>query len=137
MQLPAALLEAIKDTTGFNSDSFINVHASREQVTSIRVNPLKPVSYFPHFPKEMTAIPWTGYGYYLDERPSFTFDPLFHAGTYYVQEASSMFLEQALRQTADLDKSLKKYLTYAHRRVANQRIFNHCFQKIVCLSAMM
>jgi 16S rRNA C967 or C1407 C5-methylase (RsmB/RsmF family) len=34
--------------------------------------------------------------YYTDGRPSFTFDPLFHAGAYYVQEASSMFLEQAL-----------------------------------------
>ena len=29
--------------------------------------------------------------------PSFTFDPLFHAGAYYVQEASSTFLEQAIR----------------------------------------
>ena len=27
----------------------------------------------------------------------FTFDPLFHAGCYYVQEASSMFVEQVLR----------------------------------------
>lgn len=35
--------------------------------------------------------------FYLSERPSFTFDPLFHAGCYYVQEASSMFLEQAIR----------------------------------------
>lgn len=40
-------------------------------------------------------IPWCGSGYYLTERPQFTFDPLFHAGAYYVQEASSMFLEQA------------------------------------------
>ena len=40
-------------------------------------------------------------------RPSFTFDPLFHAGCYYVQEASSMFLEQALKQTVDLSQPLK------------------------------
>jgi NOL1/NOP2/fmu family ribosome biogenesis protein len=52
-------------------------------------------------------IPWTDNGYYLASRPSFTFDPLFHAGCYYVQEASSMFLEQALKQTADLSQSLK------------------------------
>src|SRR6185312_10837228 len=52
-------------------------------------------------------VPWTQYGYYLDQRPSFTFDPLFHAGCYYVQEASSMFLEQALRQTIDLSQPLK------------------------------
>lgn len=39
------------------------------------------------------AIPWAGpLGYYLDQRPSFTADPLWHAGSYYVQEASSMLL---------------------------------------------
>jgi NOL1/NOP2/fmu family ribosome biogenesis protein len=43
----------------------------------------------------------------LPSRPSFTFDPLFHAGCYYVQEASSMFLEQALTQLVDLKTSLK------------------------------
>ena len=36
-------------------------------------------------------------GSYLSQRPTFTFDPLFHAGCYYVQEASSMFVEQVLR----------------------------------------
>ena len=49
-------------------------------------------------PLESTSVPWCREGYYLSGRPSFTFDPLFHAGCYYVQEASSMFLEQALRQ---------------------------------------
>ncbi|MDO4801579.1 MAG: hypothetical protein Q4A15_05395 [Prevotellaceae bacterium] len=43
-------------------------------------------------------VPWCKYGYYLTERPDFTFDPLFHAGVYYVQEASSMFLAQAIKQ---------------------------------------
>ncbi len=44
-------------------------------------------------------VPWCPHGCYLPQRPSFTFDPLFHAGTYYVQEASSMFLWEVLRQT--------------------------------------
>ncbi|MDR1369800.1 MAG: rRNA cytosine-C5-methyltransferase [Dysgonamonadaceae bacterium] len=43
------------------------------------------------------AVPWCSSGYYLRSRPSFTFDPKFHAGCYYVQEASSMFLEQAIK----------------------------------------
>ena len=43
-------------------------------------------------------VPWATDGYYLPERPQFTFDPLFHAGCYYVQEASSMFVEQAVKQ---------------------------------------
>ena len=54
-----------------------------------------------------TQVPWAQDGFYLSERPSFTFDPLFHAGCYYVQEASSMFLEQAVKQTLDLSGPLK------------------------------
>jgi NOL1/NOP2/sun family putative RNA methylase len=54
-----------------------------------------------------SKIPWTDHGYYLESRPSFTFDPLFHAGCYYVQEASSMFLDQALKQTVDVSQPLK------------------------------
>lgn len=43
-------------------------------------------------------VPWCRKGYYLAHRPLFTLDPLFHAGAYYVQEASSMFLEQVLKR---------------------------------------
>jgi NOL1/NOP2/sun family putative RNA methylase len=52
-------------------------------------------------------VPWSQFGFYLKERPSFTFDPLFHSGCYYVQEASSMFLEQALKQLVDLSQPIK------------------------------
>lgn len=41
-------------------------------------------------------VPWCEQGYYLPRRPNFTMDPLLHAGCYYVQEASSMFLWQAV-----------------------------------------
>lgn len=43
-------------------------------------------------------VPWCEDGFYLRERPSFTMNPLFHAGCFYVQEASSMFVEQAVRR---------------------------------------
>ena len=43
-------------------------------------------------------VPWCKEGYYLEGRPQFTFDPLFHAGCYYVQEAASMFITHVLRQ---------------------------------------
>lgn len=59
---------------------------------SIRINPKKSDKR-----PEATPVPWSQLGYYLPERLSFTFDPLFQNGTYYVQEASSMFLEQAIR----------------------------------------
>jgi 16S rRNA C967 or C1407 C5-methylase (RsmB/RsmF family)/NOL1/NOP2/fmu family ribosome biogenesis protein len=39
-------------------------------------------------------VPWCTNAYYLPSRPVFTLDPHFHAGAYYVQEASSMFLEK-------------------------------------------
>ena len=42
-------------------------------------------------------VPWCPEGIYLRQRPSFTADPLFHAGAYYVQEASSMFLAHVVR----------------------------------------
>ncbi|MCP9612965.1 rRNA cytosine-C5-methyltransferase [Coprobacter sp. LH1063] len=61
---------------------------------SIRVNKRKNGSRF----FGQNIVPWEENAFYLEERPSFTFDPLFHAGTYYVQEASSMFLGQILEQ---------------------------------------
>lgn len=53
-----------------------------------------------------TNIPWNPYGYYLSERPKFTLDPLLHAGAYYVQEAGSQFLWQALAQLYSNDDKI-------------------------------
>lgn len=49
-------------------------------------------------PSGSHPVPWCDGAYYLPQRPAFTFDPLFHGGAYYVQDASSMYLAQALRQ---------------------------------------
>ena len=74
-----------------------------EPPVSIRLNPRRhiphstfhiPHSTF-HIPQE--RIPWCEEGYYLAGRPQFTFDPLFHAGCYYVQEAASMFVTHIIR----------------------------------------
>ncbi|MGL5317417.1 MAG: methyltransferase RsmF C-terminal domain-like protein, partial [Bacteroidales bacterium] len=68
-----------------------------EAPVSIRINEDKStVAELSHL-QIKDQVKWSGTGYYLSERPSFTFDPLFHAGTYYVQEASSMFIEQAIK----------------------------------------
>lgn len=69
--------------------------------TSIRINPLK---WKGEKPEE--KIHWTETGFYLAERPSFTHDPRFHAGAYYVQEASSMCLEQVFRQHVNTNENL-------------------------------
>ena len=112
MQLPSELLRSLDGIKGFNKESFEKVHTSAEQVVSVRFNPRKAAKAFnsgTQYPFEQrgTQVPWCLHGQYLVSRPSFTFDPLFHAGLYYVQEASSMFLEQALRQTVDLSRPLK------------------------------
>lgn len=69
-------------------DSFLNLVP-----VSIRYNPNKLL------PQSAQAenIPWASHGIYLRERPKFTADPLFHAGTYYVQEASSMLIEPLVK----------------------------------------
>lgn len=99
--IPEALLKALEGIRGFERDSFLRVHEAGKQLTSVRVNPVKMPAGFPasYLPVDK-QVPWCANGYYLTERPSFTLDPLFHAGLYYVQEASSMFLWQALRQCA-------------------------------------
>lgn len=112
MQLPQALLKDLEGVKGFDKEAFIAVHQSGAQVTSVRINPAKVTTENKEAvlaASQLTLqgnIPWTQYGHYLEKRPSFTFDPLFHAGAYYVQEASSMFVEQALNQTVDLDGDL-------------------------------
>jgi 16S rRNA C967 or C1407 C5-methylase (RsmB/RsmF family)/NOL1/NOP2/fmu family ribosome biogenesis protein len=107
VQLPEAFLDSLIGIKGFDKEAFESVHTSGEQITSIRLNPRKIINNQSSIINNQNTIPWSGFGYYLNQRPSFTFDPLFHAGCYYVQEASSMFLEQALKQTVDLSKPVK------------------------------
>lgn len=71
--------------------------------TSIRCNSRKGVS----LPGNFEKVKWNEEGVYIPERPIFTLDPAFHAGGYYVQEASSMFIAEALRQLVDLSQPLK------------------------------
>ncbi len=66
-----------------------------ETPVSIRLNPKKTEGLVV---ADGERVPWCRGGYYLPKRPNFTFDPLLHAGCYYVQEAASMFLDEALRQ---------------------------------------
>lgn len=67
-----------------------------EPPVSIRLNPYRLSNLWTVIGGQ--PVPWCRRGYYLASRPQFTFDPLLHAGAYYVQEASSMFLDEVLRQ---------------------------------------
>lgn len=114
-KVPPLLLQSLEGLKGFQRESFERVHAEGKDISSVRYNPhkwhQKELPFlFPanaDAPVTQTSIPWCAKGYYVSPRPSFTLDPLFHAGAYYVQEASSMFLEQALKQHAPLDQPLR------------------------------
>lgn len=66
--------------------------------TSIRLHPRKSSGKEVLPALHPQRVPWCEAGHYLSMRPNFTFDPLMHAGAYYVQEASSMFVDEMLRQ---------------------------------------
>ncbi|HTE07655.1 MAG TPA: RsmB/NOP family class I SAM-dependent RNA methyltransferase, partial [Flavitalea sp.] len=107
LPLPEKLLASLKDVQGYDESSFRSVHGSGEQVVSLRINPKKNDQGLPGLINPALKVPWSSTGYYLEERPFFTFDPLLHAGAYYVQEASSMFLEQVIKTSRDLNQPLK------------------------------
>ncbi len=102
-KLPSQLIKSLNEKFALDEKLFFEVHEAGESITSIRLNPFKPSKAF----EEAENIPWAGFGRYLPERPSFIADPLFHAGCYYVQEASSMFIEHILKQTVDLNDDLR------------------------------
>jgi 16S rRNA C967 or C1407 C5-methylase (RsmB/RsmF family)/NOL1/NOP2/fmu family ribosome biogenesis protein len=114
LELPKKFTDSLISLPEMDLAAFLRVHAAEEKVTSLRINPnkIKDRDTTDKILGELAAkgyshVPWSTTGYYLAERPSFTFDPYFHAGAYYVQEASSMFLEQALKQACDLTTPLK------------------------------
>ncbi len=98
---PEAFLARMQTQLGEQYSSFLAALAD-EPAISLRLNPYK-------YPQKLSLdpVPWTEQAYYLPERPTFTLDPLWHAGAYYVQEASSMLLEQALRQHLDLKTEIR------------------------------
>ncbi len=100
--LPSAFQAQMQARLGPDFPAFETALSQRAPV-SIRVNPRKNVVD----PAGLKPVPWCAEGFYLPERPSFTLDPLFQAGAYYVQEASSMLLAEALRQTVSLARPLR------------------------------
>ena len=90
--LPTAFINRIKTQFPTDFGQFIQ-SLDQTPAISLRTNPQKF-----NLPISQERIPWCETGIFLKERPSFTLDPIFHSGAYYVQEASSMFVEQAFRQ---------------------------------------
>ena len=90
---PQDFVNNMEQTLGVEECARLLSALDEPTTTSIRFNPFK-VAQRP----EGNAVPWNRYGFYLNERPVFTLDPLMHGGMYYVQEASSMFVEELYRQ---------------------------------------
>ena len=76
----------------------LHVALEQDPPVSIRLNPFKTINGETEVYNVDEGVTWSDNGYYLSERPNFTFDPLFHAGAYYVQEASSMFVAWIVKQ---------------------------------------
>ena len=91
MQLPEDFIRETRLLMGEERFNRFMEAFNEDAPVSIRLNPSK-VS---HAVGE--KVPWCKEGFYLSGRPQFTFDPLFHAGCYYVQEAASMFVTHVFR----------------------------------------
>lgn len=103
--LPQALQDRLARLPQLDLAALNALHASGEQVTSMRKNLFKqPTAYSFSFD---APVPWCTHAAYLNARPFFTFDPLLHAGAYYVQDASSMCIWTALTQVVKATKGLK------------------------------
>jgi 16S rRNA C967 or C1407 C5-methylase (RsmB/RsmF family)/NOL1/NOP2/fmu family ribosome biogenesis protein len=98
MNLPEEFLQYTRTLMGEELFSRLTCGLATEPPVSIRLNPYKCSAAKADIPCEEESVPWCDTGLYLKERPNFTFDPLLHAGLYYVQEASSMFLHHVLKQ---------------------------------------
>ena len=85
------------------ADALCEALDTTEPEVSIRLNPrkLSVEAVLAHNP-DLEPVPWCPDAFYLKERPAFTFDPLLHAGAYYVQEASSMYVAQILKTLLNL-----------------------------------
>lgn len=89
------------------ADGLCSALVSTEPEVSVRLNPQKlSVEDLLACRADLEAVPWCPGAFYLKDRPAFTFDPLFHAGAYYVQEASSMYVAEVLKRFAPLERPL-------------------------------
>ena len=98
VQLPA---DFVAETRRIMGDERFNRYLGafdEDAPVSIRVNTKRYINCQLSIANcQLNKVPWCAEGYYLNDRPQFTFDPLLHAGCYYVQEASSMFVTHILR----------------------------------------
>ncbi len=98
MQLPEDFVRLMQEQYGDDTaHALCQALTETEPEVSIRLNPRKGQPLIIDN-VNTEPVPWCPDAYYLQERPAFTFDPLLHAGAYYVQEASSMYIAELLKK---------------------------------------
>lgn len=95
--LPQDFLDSISELRGVDA-ARLAAALDGEPNVSVNLNAWKCDSAGLAAPAGARRVKWASNGFYLAERAQFTFDPLFHAGAYYVEEPSSMFVEKALAE---------------------------------------
>ena len=93
--IPKDFLETSVSIFGRESEEFL-ASLDSEPSLGIHINAEKMLKTGVVIPDNAERVEWTSNGFYLKSRPRFTFDPFLHAGAYYVEEPSSMFVEKAL-----------------------------------------
>ncbi len=97
MKLDPTFTQEINDIlTPAEAQSLIEAIETTSPIVAVRAN----ISKTEKMPNAAVKVPWCEHGAILDERPQFTFDPMFHAGCYYVQDPSSMFIYHAIKHLA-------------------------------------
>lgn len=92
MQFSEAFIRYMEEAIGYENAQVAFSAFDREPSVSVRANPFKHAEI-----REGRPVAWNRHGRMLDSRPSFTLDPLFHSGAYYVQDSSSMFVGHVFR----------------------------------------
>lgn len=102
IQLPEDFVELMhRQYDAGTADALCEALVATEPEVSVRLN-MRKLASVPHLAgmcsciRECDPVPWCEGAFYLSERPPFTFDPMLHAGAYYVQEASSMYIAKLL-----------------------------------------
>lgn len=101
-RFPEEFLGRMETSLGDDFNAFLKA-MEQEPPVSVRYHPWKGVQLVDN--NGLEHVPWCTLGRYLSERPSFTFDPLFHAGAYYVQEAGSMLIEPLINYVLEEEKT--------------------------------
>ncbi|MDE6778847.1 MAG: rRNA cytosine-C5-methylase [Alistipes sp.] len=97
--LPSEFIRNIKAELGDAEGAALCESLETTPPVSVRLNPRKLGCREPF--ADTRPVPWSLHGRYLDRRPAFTLDAAFHAGAYYVQEASSQFVGHLLGESAE------------------------------------